>query len=71
MTYSSLFKVWATVLAAILAAILLTTAAFATGAGAQEQPPCSGKVVLDAGHRLWMSQTGSKPSSQVTAARCT
>jgi N-acetylmuramoyl-L-alanine amidase len=50
MTYSSLFKVWATVLAAILAAILLTTAAFATGAGAQEQPPCSGKVVLDAGH---------------------
>jgi N-acetylmuramoyl-L-alanine amidase len=50
MTYSSLFRVWATVLAAILAAILLTTAAFATGAGAQEQPPCSGKVVLDAGH---------------------
>src|ERR671921_169440 len=50
MTYSSLFKVWATVLAAFLAAILLTTAAFATGAGAQEQPPCSGKVVLDAGH---------------------
>jgi N-acetylmuramoyl-L-alanine amidase len=50
MTYSSLFKVWATVLAAILAAILLTTAAFATGAGAQEQPPCSGKVILDAGH---------------------
>jgi N-acetylmuramoyl-L-alanine amidase len=50
MTYSSLFKVWATELAAILAAILLTTAAFATGAGAQEQPPCSGKVVLDAGH---------------------
>jgi N-acetylmuramoyl-L-alanine amidase len=50
LTYSSLFKVWATVLAAILAAILLTTAAFATGAGAQEQPPCSGKVVLDAGH---------------------
>jgi N-acetylmuramoyl-L-alanine amidase len=50
MTYSRLFKVWATVLAAFLAAILLTTAAFATGAGAQEQPPCSGKVVLDAGH---------------------
>jgi N-acetylmuramoyl-L-alanine amidase len=37
-------------MAAILAAILLTTAAFATGAGAQEQPPCSGTVVLDAGH---------------------
>jgi N-acetylmuramoyl-L-alanine amidase len=50
LTYSSLFRTWATVLAAILAAILLTTAAFATGAGAQEQPPCSGKVVLDAGH---------------------
>ena len=28
MTYSALFKVWATVLAAVLAAILLTTAAF-------------------------------------------
>jgi N-acetylmuramoyl-L-alanine amidase len=40
--------VWATVLAAILAAILLSMAAFTTGAGAQ--PPCSGKVVLDAGH---------------------
>ena len=50
MTYSGFFKVWATVLAAIIAAILLTTAAFATGAGAQEQPPCSGKVVLDPGH---------------------
>ena len=49
MTYSSLFRVWATVLAAILAALLLTTAAFATGVEAQEQP-CSGKVVLDAGH---------------------
>jgi N-acetylmuramoyl-L-alanine amidase len=32
----------------MLAAILLTTAAFATGAGAQ--PTCSGKVVLDPGH---------------------
>jgi N-acetylmuramoyl-L-alanine amidase len=49
MTYSDLFKAWATVLTAILAAILLTTAAFAAGAGAQEQP-CSGKVVLDPGH---------------------
>jgi N-acetylmuramoyl-L-alanine amidase len=48
MTYTGLFKMWATVLAAILAAILLTTAALATGAGAQT--PCSGKVVLDAGH---------------------
>lgn len=50
MTYSGLFKVWATVLAAILAAILLSTVAFSSGAGAQEQPPCSGKVVLDPGH---------------------
>jgi N-acetylmuramoyl-L-alanine amidase len=48
MTYTGLFKVWATVLVAILAAILLTTVAFAAGAGAQ--PLCSGKVVLDAGH---------------------
>jgi N-acetylmuramoyl-L-alanine amidase len=50
MTYPGLLRAWATVMAAILAAILLTTAAFATGAGAQEQPPCSGTVVLDAGH---------------------
>jgi N-acetylmuramoyl-L-alanine amidase len=49
MTYSGLFKVWATVLAAMLAAILLSTAAFTTGARAQEAG-CSGKVVLDAGH---------------------
>jgi len=50
MMYTGLFRVWATVLAAILAAILLSIAAFTTGARAQEQPPCSGKVVLDAGH---------------------
>jgi N-acetylmuramoyl-L-alanine amidase len=50
MTYTGLFRVWATVLVAILAAILLSMAAFTTGAGAQEQPPCSGKVVLDPGH---------------------
>jgi N-acetylmuramoyl-L-alanine amidase len=50
MTYTKLFRVWATVLAAILAAILLSIAAFTTGATAQEQPPCSGKVVLDPGH---------------------
>src|SRR5215208_976308 len=49
MTYSGLFRAWATVLAAILAAILLTTAAFATGAGAGAAP-CSGKVVLNPGH---------------------
>jgi N-acetylmuramoyl-L-alanine amidase len=50
MTYSSLFRAWATVLAAILGAIVLSVAAFTTGVGAQEQPPCSGKVVLDPGH---------------------
>ena len=49
MTYADLFRVWATVLVAILAAILLSIAAFTTGAGAQETG-CSGKVVLDAGH---------------------
>jgi len=50
MTYSGLLKVWATVLAAILTAIVLSMAALTSGAGAQEQPPCSGKVVLDPGH---------------------
>ncbi|HET6688397.1 MAG TPA: N-acetylmuramoyl-L-alanine amidase [Rubrobacter sp.] len=48
MTRAGLFRAWATVMAAILAAILLSMAAFTTGAGAQT--PCSGKVVLDAGH---------------------
>ena len=48
MTFTTLFRTWVTVLVAMLAAILLTTAAFATGAGAQ--PTCSGKVVLDPGH---------------------
>ena len=46
MVHTGLFRAWATVMAAILVAILLTTVA--TGAGAQ--PLCSGKVVLDAGH---------------------
>ena len=46
MVHTGLFRAWATVMAAILAAILLTTVA--TGAGAQ--PLCSGKVILDAGH---------------------
>jgi len=50
MTYTGLFRMWATVLTAILAAILLSMAAFTTGVGAQEQPSCSGKVVLDPGH---------------------
>jgi N-acetylmuramoyl-L-alanine amidase len=49
MGYSGHFKVWATLLAAILLALILFTAAFTTGAGAQEAG-CSGKVVLDPGH---------------------
>ncbi|MDQ2671411.1 MAG: N-acetylmuramoyl-L-alanine amidase [Actinomycetota bacterium] len=49
MTFSALFKVWATVLAAVLAATLLSAAAFTPGAGAQETG-CKGQVVLDAGH---------------------
>jgi len=50
MTYSDLFKVWATVLAAILASILVSVAAFTTGAGAQEQPLFGKTVVIDPGH---------------------
>ena len=52
MTHAGLFKTWATVLAAILASIILSVAAFTTGARAQEQPACSypDKVVLDPGH---------------------
>jgi N-acetylmuramoyl-L-alanine amidase len=49
MTYSGLFRMWATVLAAILAGTLLSAAAFTPGAGAQETG-CKGQVVLDAGH---------------------
>jgi N-acetylmuramoyl-L-alanine amidase len=49
MTHAGFFKVWATVLAAILAAILLSATAFSTGAGAQEAG-CRGQVVLDPGH---------------------
>ena len=47
MTYADLFKSWATVLAAMLAALLLSAAAFTTGAQAQDTN-CD--VVLDAGH---------------------
>jgi N-acetylmuramoyl-L-alanine amidase len=49
MTYADLFKSWATVLAAILAAVLLSSVAFAAGAGAREAN-CRGQVVVDAGH---------------------
>lgn len=49
MARSGLFKLWATVLAAMLAAILLSATSFMSGAGAQE-PPCTGQVVLDPGH---------------------
>lgn len=40
---------WAMVLAAMLAALLLSAAAFTTGAEAQDTN-CKGQVVLDAGH---------------------
>jgi N-acetylmuramoyl-L-alanine amidase len=49
MAYADLFKSWATVLAAILVALLLSTAAFTTGADAQDVG-CKGQVVLDPGH---------------------
>ena len=47
--YADLSKSWATVLAAMLAALLLSSAAFSTGAEAQDSG-CTGRVVLDAGH---------------------
>jgi N-acetylmuramoyl-L-alanine amidase len=49
MAYADLFKSWATVLAAILVALLLSTTAFTTGAEAQDVG-CKGQVVLDPGH---------------------
>ena len=49
MTYAGFFRVLTTLLAVVLAVILLSAAAPAPGAGAQEAG-CSGKVVLDAGH---------------------
>jgi N-acetylmuramoyl-L-alanine amidase len=49
MTYADLSKPWATVLAAMLAAYVLSNAALATGAEAQNAN-CTGQVVLDAGH---------------------
>jgi N-acetylmuramoyl-L-alanine amidase len=50
MTYADYLKLWATVLAAILASILLSVAAFTTGAGAQVQPLSGKTVVIDPGH---------------------
>jgi N-acetylmuramoyl-L-alanine amidase len=49
MRYADLFKSWAVVLAAMVAALLLSAAAFTTGADAQDAN-CKGQVVLDAGH---------------------
>ena len=49
MTYVDLFKSWATLLAAMLAALLLSTAAFTSDVEAQDSG-CKGQVVLDAGH---------------------
>jgi N-acetylmuramoyl-L-alanine amidase len=49
MTYVELFKSWASLLAAMLAALLLSTAAFTSDVEAQDSG-CKGQVVLDAGH---------------------
>jgi N-acetylmuramoyl-L-alanine amidase len=49
MTYPDHLKSWATVLAAMVAALLLCTAVLTTGAEAQDAN-CKGQVVLDAGH---------------------
>jgi N-acetylmuramoyl-L-alanine amidase len=49
MTYADLLKAWATMLAATLAAIILSIVALTTEAGAQDLF-CKGDVVLDAGH---------------------
>jgi N-acetylmuramoyl-L-alanine amidase len=50
MTYAALFKAWATVLAAILVAILLSTITLTIGAEQARAAGCTGKVVLDPGH---------------------
>jgi N-acetylmuramoyl-L-alanine amidase len=49
MTYLDHFKSWAMVLAAMVVALLICTAALTTGAEAQDAN-CKGEVVLDAGH---------------------
>jgi N-acetylmuramoyl-L-alanine amidase len=49
MMYVDHFKSWAMVLAAMVVALLLCTAALTTGAEAQDAN-CKGEVVLDAGH---------------------
>jgi len=46
---AELFKVWASLLAAVCVAGVLAAAVLANGAGAQEAG-CTGQVVLDAGH---------------------
>ena len=50
MTYAGLFKAWATVLAAILVALLLSITSLTTDAGAQVQPLSGKTVVIDPGH---------------------
>ena len=49
MARAELFKVWASLLAAVCVAGVLAAAVLANGAGAQEAG-CTGQVVLDAGH---------------------
>ncbi|MDP8901990.1 MAG: hypothetical protein M3N33_12810 [Actinomycetota bacterium] len=48
MARAELFKVWASLLAAVCVAGVLAAAVLAHGAGAQEAG-CTGQVVLDAG----------------------
>ena len=50
MTYANYYKVWATVLTAILASILLSVVAFTADAGALEQSLAGKTVVIDPGH---------------------
>ena len=67
MTYTGCFRVWTTLLAAVLAVILLSAAAPTNGAGAQEAG-CRGQVVLDAGHG---GQTQGRKTKRTTSRRRT
>ncbi len=49
MARAEVFKVWASLLAAVSIAVVLAAAVLATGAEAREAG-CTGQVVLDAGH---------------------
>jgi N-acetylmuramoyl-L-alanine amidase len=66
MISANYFRVWATVLTAILASILLCVVVFTTGAGAQVLPLSGKTVVIDPGHggsdsgATYTSPTGNK-----------